>query len=330
MKKTAQTRSSKRFTFDSYQSEVEQTDEKKRVIVSLLGLVGEIGDLHSIFKKALANNRYPTFRQELTEELGDILWYVSSLATRHQLSLSEIANANLLKARQFFDAGEDKKFDSIYPEDEKFPRTFSVTFIEKKVGKSFQVKIKINDVFVGDVLDDNAHDDDGYRFHDVFHLAYAAILGWSPVVRSLLRRKRKSQEKIDRIEDGARAIFLEEAIAVFIFNQAEERNYYKEINSIDIGLLKTIKKLSENLEVKVCSAKQWQQAIFQGYAVFNLLKHHHGGVVNVDLDAKSISYLSSPSNNISGTKNVRRSSTNLPGSVETRNSKNLRGKRGNI
>ena len=30
---------------------------------------------------------------------------------------------------------------------------------------------------VGDLLTDNSHDDDGYRFHDVFHYSNAVLLG---------------------------------------------------------------------------------------------------------------------------------------------------------
>ncbi|MFX5743284.1 pyrophosphatase, partial [Acinetobacter baumannii] len=60
-------------------------------------------------------------------------------------------------------------------------------------------------VFVGDRLTDNAAEPDDYRFHDVFHYAYIAVLGWSPVIRSLLRLKRKSVPKIDEVDDGARA-----------------------------------------------------------------------------------------------------------------------------
>ncbi len=65
-------------------------------------------------------------------------------------------------------------------------------------------------VYVGDRLTDNAIEPDDYRFHDVFHYAYVAVLGWSPVIRALLRRKRKSDPKLDDAEDGARAILIEE------------------------------------------------------------------------------------------------------------------------
>ena len=44
--------------------------------------------------------------------------------------------------------------------------------------KGLYVQITLNDVVIGDALTDNAHIDDGYRFHDIFHFAYAAVLGW--------------------------------------------------------------------------------------------------------------------------------------------------------
>jgi hypothetical protein len=44
---------------------------------------------------------------------------------------------------------------------------------------------------LGDDLTDNARDDDGYRFHDVMHLANVANLGWSPVLRKMMGRRRR-------------------------------------------------------------------------------------------------------------------------------------------
>ena len=38
-------------SFAEYQSIVAKTDERKKVIVSLLGLAGELGDLNATFKK---------------------------------------------------------------------------------------------------------------------------------------------------------------------------------------------------------------------------------------------------------------------------------------
>ncbi|WP_083444710.1 nucleoside triphosphate pyrophosphohydrolase family protein [Herbaspirillum rhizosphaerae] len=290
MRKNVAKKKDDALTFAMYQAGVENTDETKKTTASLLGLVGEIGDLHSIFKRMLVQQGYPTFKQELIEEIGDVLWYVASLASRHDLSLQEIAEGNLTKAHQFFDSGGLTLFDKGFPDDERFPRKFSVVFEEKDVAEAIQVKIRINEIFIGDALTDNAHSDDGYRYHDVFHLAYAAVLGWSPVTRALLHRKRKSKPDIDEVEDGARAKIVEEAISIFIFNQANARGGFRNEKAIDIGLLKTVKKLCESLEVRTCTAKQWQRAIYSGFEMFHQLKENRGGIVHLDLDRQEVRY----------------------------------------
>jgi NTP pyrophosphatase (non-canonical NTP hydrolase) len=277
-------------TFDEYQVVVERTDETKKRFVSLLGLVGEVGDLHSTYKKLMAQEKYPTLRRDLTEELGDLLWYLTSLASLHDIPLGEIAQTNAAKAELLYSAGRGSAFDSQFPTDEQFPPQFSVEFIEKPLERGVHVKIAVNGVVIGDLLTDNAHEDDGYRYHDVFHLAYTAVLGWSPVTRALLRRKRKTDVDTDEIEDGARACIVEEAVSIFVFNQAQEREWYADINSIDIGLLKIIKRLTGNLEVKECSAKQWKQAIYQGFKAFDSLRKNHGGNVEVDTVNRTISF----------------------------------------
>lgn len=276
--------------FTEYQAMVERTDERRSRAVSLMGLVGEVGDLHSMMKKLLLQKDNPAFRTELREEFGDLLWYLTSLASLYEIPLEEIAKANAEKAESLYTKGSVNIFDSDFPTDERLPRRFVVNFYEKPLERSLYVKVSVNDVVIGDALTDNSHEDDGYRYHDVFHLAYAAVLGWSPVCRALLKCKRKSNHKIDEVEDGARAAIIEEAISILIFNQAEERGCYADRSSIDIGLLKTIRRMGMGLEVQACTAKQWQEAICQGYAAFRELKTSGGGDVTVDLDKQRITY----------------------------------------
>lgn len=276
--------------FDEYQAMVERTDERRSRAVSLMGLVGEVGDLHSMMKKLLLQRDNPAFRTELLEEFGDLLWYMTSLASLYEISLEEIAKTNAIKAESLYTQGSVNVFDSDFPVDERLPRRFVVNFYEKPLERSLYVKVSVNDVVIGDALTDNSHEDDGYRYHDVFHLAYAAVLGWSPVCRAMLKCKRKSNAKTDEVEDGARAAIIEEAISILIFNQAEERGWYAERSSVDIGLLKTIRRMGMGLEVRACTAKQWQVAISQGYAAFRELKKNGGGDVTVDLDKQRITY----------------------------------------
>ena len=277
-------------TFDDYERVVELTDESKSRVIALLGLVGEIGDLHSMVKKLLVQSSNPAMRDQLAEEFGDVLWYLTSLCILYRIPLHEVAERNVAKAMAFFSEGALPSFDSTYPEDERFPRQFEVTFREKRVEKGIVVKISVNGVAVGDPLTDNSKIDDGYRFHDVFHLAFAAVLAWSPVTRAMLKTKRKSNPAVDEVEDGARAMIVEEAVSVFLFNKAPEHNWYRDPKSVDIAVIKTVRQLTAGLEVSRCTAKQWRRAILEGYSAFQGLLANCGGSVVVDLDRQSLTY----------------------------------------
>lgn len=278
--------------FSEYQQQMLETDENKRKhgAISVWGLVSEVGSIINTFKQRALFGKHNGFKDNLSEELGDTLWYLANVASREGLSLDEIAKQNLAKARMIYDEGSDNGFDKGYPEDERFPRKFDIVFSERKLDRHVQVKLRINGVFVGDALTDNAYDADGYRFHDVFHLGYVAALGWSPVFRSLLKIKRKSVPEVDEVEDGARAAIVEEAISIFIFNRAKTRHLFESRNAIDFSLLKSVRGMVGDLEVSVCTAKQWRHAIHQGYEAFRQLNEHRGGTVSVDMDAQRLTF----------------------------------------
>lgn len=63
-----------------------------------LGLVGESGEVAEKVKKIFRDNEgvlNEKKRIELKKELGDVLWYLSQLATELDLSLEEIASLNI-------------------------------------------------------------------------------------------------------------------------------------------------------------------------------------------------------------------------------------------
>ena len=95
------------------------------------------------------------------------------------------------------------------------------------------VTMTVNGARVGDPLTDNNYRDDGYRFHDVFHLAHAAILGWSPILRALMKRKRRSNPELSRREDGRPSMIAEEGIVAMLFSYAERRNFLKSETQIE-------------------------------------------------------------------------------------------------
>lgn len=146
----------------------------------------------------------------------------------------------------------------------------------------------------GDALGDNADGDDGYRFHDVFHLAHAAILGWSPVCRRKKHFdcKRKSDPRTDTVQDGGRAILTEEAIVAYVYGHAREHGYFEHVDAVDFAVLKTIEGLTAGLEVSRMTAREWEKAILDGYRVWRELRANNGGVVIGDLLNGSLAYKS--------------------------------------
>jgi hypothetical protein len=181
-------------------------------------------------------------------------------------------------------------FDKTYPENEQFPRRFDVHFEEISARPSGKVRLTIRGEQVGDIVTDNSYEEDCYRFHDVFHLSYVAILGWSPCVRNMLRIKRKSVPTVDEVEDGARAIITEEAISLLVFNYAKHQNLFMDGDKIDPILLETIGKLVGDFEVKTRTSDAWQRAILKGYEVFRKLVENRGGVVHVDMGERSLTF----------------------------------------
>ena len=145
---------------------------------------------------------------------------------------------------------------------------------------------------LGDPLTDNAHEPDEYRFHDVFHLAHAAVLGWSPVLRSLMRRKRKYDPKVDEVEDGARAIALEEGLTALVFRVAEGSQFFSGARHVDTWLLDAVRRIVSQLEVRVRTANEWEIAILTGYEVWRQVKENGGGLVRCDLDLGTVELVS--------------------------------------
>jgi hypothetical protein len=123
-------------------------------------------------------------------------------------------------------AGWYKSLDAQYPKFEKLPAKMTIVFFDPRDSKGVKrilMSVRMDDgewIQLGDRIGDNAPHEDGYRFHDVFHFAYVASMGWSPVIRSLLKRKRKSNQETDRVQDGARAANIEEAVTAYIFRYA--------------------------------------------------------------------------------------------------------------
>jgi MazG C-terminal domain len=181
-------------------------------------------------------------------------------------------------------------FDSSYSKCEQLPREFTVSFETLDGSERSKTRVSVNGSLVGDIIDDNSLEKDGYRFHDVFHYTFAALLGWSPCTRSMMKRKRKSNEQVDEIEDGARATITEEAISLLLFNEAKQGNFFQGFDAVDSRLLEQIKSMTSSFEVSVRSKQDWEKAILTGYSLFRNLVSNDGGKIHFNMNTRTANY----------------------------------------
>ena len=91
--------------FDTYQEESAKTAIYPRGVGLMyvsLGLVGECGEIANKVKKVIRDNDgllTESKQSEIAAELGDVLWYLSQLATELEVSLDAVAEENLSKLK---------------------------------------------------------------------------------------------------------------------------------------------------------------------------------------------------------------------------------------
>jgi len=182
-------------------------------------------------------------------------------------------------------------FDASFHDDEQLPRALEVEIFERTGtnGRTYVIQ-KCKGLFIGDRLTDNIMLPDDYRFHDAFHYAYAAVLGWSPVIRALFRLKRKSETRVDEGQDGARAILIEEGVATYVFGHAKNLNFFEGQGPGDLGFsfLKSVKQFARGYEVDACPLWLWEEAILAGNHAFRYLREHRRGRLSLDLNARTL------------------------------------------
>ncbi len=119
-------------------------------------------------------------------------------------------------------------------------------------------------------------------------------MGWSPVTRKLLGRKRRSQPRIDLAEDGGRAIVTEEGIAALAFAYATGHDYLRGIRRLDQQLLDMITSLSAPFEVGARTAAEWERAVLVGFETWHHLRDNNGGLVTLDAPRRTLGFQVGP------------------------------------
>ena len=90
--------------FKEYQAEslkiARYPDQGNNFVYPTLGLAGEAGEVAEKIKKVLRDKGGKIddlTREEICKELGDVLWYISQLATELKIPLDDVASKNIAK-----------------------------------------------------------------------------------------------------------------------------------------------------------------------------------------------------------------------------------------
>jgi len=87
--------------FKKYQELAKTTaiyPQNARIFYPCLGLAGEVGEVCEKVKKHIRDGR-ELDKEDLTKELGDVLWYLSALAGDLDINLEDVANKNYEKLK---------------------------------------------------------------------------------------------------------------------------------------------------------------------------------------------------------------------------------------
>jgi NTP pyrophosphatase (non-canonical NTP hydrolase) len=255
---------------------------------TLLQLAGEVGLLMTDHEAG----RLTANQSALAGRLVAIMRTLIQAANEAGVTLEAAAVKNLSK---IFDRWPRERLypaplDDFAEAEEQLPRDLYVDVFERTVRDQTYVYQRCNGLNIGDRLTDNAMTADDYRFHDVFHYAYVAVLTWSPVIRALFCLKRKSDPKIDEAQDGARATLIEEGVATWIFGQAVELDFFANMKSGDLpfGMLKHVRQFVAGYESEQIPLWLWEEAILQGYAAFRFLREYRRGRLHIDMSNRRL------------------------------------------
>lgn len=88
-------------TFEDYQI---VTNDMPLYDDPAIGLAGEVGEVLELIKKDRrsydSGRRKEMDLDKLTKELGDVLWYLSAIATDYDIDLDDVATTNILKLQK--------------------------------------------------------------------------------------------------------------------------------------------------------------------------------------------------------------------------------------
>lgn len=81
--------------------------QKEKVNHALHGMVGEVGELHSLYQKIYQGHEFDEVHAK--KEVGDLLWFIAEYCTAQGWELEEIMQMNIDKLKARFPEGFDSE-----------------------------------------------------------------------------------------------------------------------------------------------------------------------------------------------------------------------------
>lgn len=72
---------------------------------ALFGMVGEIGEIHSIYQKMYQGHGFD--ENHVKKELGDLMWFISEFCTARGWNLDDVCQTNIDKLKARYPEGFD-------------------------------------------------------------------------------------------------------------------------------------------------------------------------------------------------------------------------------
>lgn len=193
----------------------------------------------------------------------------------------------------------------------KIPPVFEVHFEEFQKQAVPHVRLFIDGVQLGDDLNDNIKGDDGFRYHDAFHLSYLAHTGHSTVIAALLDERKAIQksnlvirnpdciivtDKGERFEFNGQHRFhdkrkkFEEYAALLVMGERQSQLFFDKNGVAKKELYDNLAMFERTLNIRVTSRKKWEAIVREAHENVDHLILNKGGILVCDQTIKKVTY----------------------------------------
>ena len=127
---------------------------------------------------------------------------------------------------------------------------------------------------------------DNFRWHDLYHLCFFAVCGWSVVCKTMLGLDDQTVPRSGIM--GIRGPIIEEAIIARFFTEISSDT--DPIKAAEIAA-KSAVMLCKDTKLSSIEETSWKDALYLGHSLMTEAAEYGGGELYVDLDAGTVKFV---------------------------------------